>query len=137
MDVERPVVILSLEHEDSLSTMAGTLWLKGCNVYKTRSAAECLKQIKDLDSKVDVVITTSKIAVDRESMLILNVKKMDYNIKILVIGDENSDKTMILDYGADEFTLKPLSVENTADKVLMLLARDKVAENRSKSSRLP
>ena len=137
MDVQRPVVILSLEHEDSLSTMAGTLWLKGCNVYKTRSATECLKQIKDLDSKVDVVITTSKIAVDRESMLILNVKKMDYNIKILVIGDENSDKTMILDYGADEFTLKPLSVENTADKVLMLLARDKVAENRSKSSRLP
>ena len=67
-------------------------------------------------------------------MLIANVKKMDYNIKILVIGDENSDKTMILDYGADEFTLKPLSPENTADKVLMLLARDRVAENRSRQS---
>ena len=80
------------------------------------------------------MITTSKIAVDRELMLIANIKKMDYNIKILVIGDENSDKTMILDYGADEFTLKPLSPENTADKVLMLLARDKVAENRSRQS---
>jgi DNA-binding NtrC family response regulator len=134
MEVERPIVILSLEHEDSLSMMAGTLWLKGCKVYKTKSASECLKQIKDLDLKVDVVVTTSKIAVDRESMLIANIKKMDYNIKILVIGDENSDKTLILDYGADEFTLKPLSPENTADKVLMLLARDKVAENRSQRS---
>ena len=55
---------------------------------------------------------------------------MNINIKIL-IGDENSDKTMILDHGADEFTLKPLSPENAADKVLMLLAREKVAENRS------
>lgn len=61
----------------------------------------------------------------------MNVKKMDFNIKILVIGDENSDKTMILDYGADEFALKPMSPENTADKILMLLARDKVASNRS------
>jgi DNA-binding NtrC family response regulator len=134
MEVEKPIVILSLEHEDSLSTMAGTLWLKGCNVYKTKSAAECLEQIKDLESKVDVVITTSKIAVDREFMLIANIKKMDYNIKILVIGDENSDKTMILDYGADEFTLKPLSPENASDKILMLLARDKVAENSSQPS---
>jgi DNA-binding response OmpR family regulator len=64
----------------------------------------------------------------------MNIKKMNLNIKILVIGEENTDKTMILDYGADEFALKPLSPENTADKVLMLLARDEVAENRSQSS---
>ena len=56
---------------------------------------------------------------------------MDLKTKILVIGDDNSDKTRILDYGADDFALKPLSPENTADKILMLLARDKVAENRS------
>ena len=56
---------------------------------------------------------------------------MQWSTKILVIGDENSDKTRILDYGTDEFALKPMSPENTADKVLMQLARDKVAENRS------
>ena len=37
----------------------------------------------------------------------------------------------IIDYGADEFALKPLSPENVADKILMLLARETVAENRS------
>jgi DNA-binding response OmpR family regulator len=131
MEGQRPTVILSLEHEDSLSTMAGTLWLKGCDVYKTKSATDCLEQIKKLDSRVDVVVISSQISLDRDAMLIMNLKKMNYNIKILVIGDESSDKTMILDYGADEFTLKPLSPENTADKVFMLLARDEVAENRS------
>ena len=126
----RPTVVLALENEDASSAMAGILWLKGCNVYKTKSAPDCLEQIKK-DSKVDVVVTSSQIALDRGSMLIMNIKKMDLNIKILVIGDENSDKTRILDYGADEFAIKPMSPENTADKILMLLARDKVAENRS------
>ena len=131
MALQQPVLVLALENEDATSAMAGILWLKGCNVYKAKSAAECLEQIKNLESKVDVVIASSEIALDRDSMLIMNVKKMDLNIKILVIGNENSDKTMILDYGADEFALKPMSPENTADKILMLLARDKVAENRS------
>jgi DNA-binding response OmpR family regulator len=131
MPLTQPVLVLALGKEDASSAMAGILWLKGCNVYKAKSAADCLEQIKNLESKVDVVIASSEMAFDRDSMLIMNVKKMDFNIKILVIKDENSDKTRILDYGADEFALKPMSPENTADKVLMLLARDKVAENRS------
>jgi DNA-binding NtrC family response regulator len=131
MALQQPVLVLALENEDASSAMAGILWLKGCNVHKAKSATDCLEQIKNLESKVDVVIASSEIALDRDSMLIMNVKKMDFNIKILVIGNENSDKTMILDYGADEFALKPMSPENTADKILMLLARDKVAENRS------
>ena len=131
MPLQQPVLVLALGNEDASSAMAGILWLKGCNVHKAKSATDCLEQIKNLESKVDVVIASSEIALDRDSMLIMNIKKMDFNIKILVIGDENSDKTMILDYGADEFALKPMSPENTADKILMLLARDKVAENRS------
>ena len=131
MALQQPVLVLALENEDATSAMAGILWLKGCIVHKANSATDCLEQIKNLENKVDVVIASSEIALDRDSMLIMNVKKMDFNIKILVIGDENSDKTMILDYGADEFALKPMSPENTADKILMLLARDKVAENRS------
>jgi hypothetical protein len=65
---------------------------------------------------------------DRAAILIVNIKKLNQDF---VIGDENTDKTMILDYWADEFTLKPLSPENTADKILILLAHDKVADNRS------
>jgi hypothetical protein len=65
---------------------------------------------------------------DRAAILIVNIKKLNQDF---VIGDENTDKTMILDYWADEFTLKPLNPENTADKILILLARDKVADNRS------
>lgn len=74
----------------------------------------------------------SELALDRNATLIANIKNIKFNIKILVIGDESNDKTRILDYGADEFALKPLSPENASDKILMPLARDKVAENRSR-----
>jgi hypothetical protein len=57
--------------------------------------------------------------------------KIELEYQDFVIGDEKTDKTMILVYWADEFTLKQLSPEITADKILMLLAGDKVAENRS------
>ena len=84
-------------------------------MYKTKSSADCLEQIQNLELKVDVVITSSEMAPDRNSMLIMNIKKMNLNIKVLVIGDEHSDTTMVLDYGADEFALKPMSPENTAE----------------------
>jgi DNA-binding response OmpR family regulator len=131
MGLQQPTVVLALGNEDASSAMAGILWLKGCNVYKSKSAADCMGQINKLGGKVDVIVISSKIALDRNAMLIMNIKKMQLSTKVLVIGDENSDKARILDYGADEFALKPMSPENTADKVLMLLARDKVAENRS------
>ena len=92
MASQKPTLVLALGNEDAMSGMAGVFWLKGCNVYKAKSAADCLEQIKNLDSKVDVVISSSEIALDRDSLLITNVKKMNYNIKILVIGDENSKK---------------------------------------------
>ena len=131
MGLQQPTVVLALGNEDASNAMAGILWLKGCNVHKCESAADCMEQINKLGGKVDVLVISSKIALDRNKMLIINIKKMQLNTKVLVIGDDNSDKTRILDYGADEFALKPLSPENTADKILMLLARDKVAENRS------
>lgn len=130
MELQRPVVILALDHEDSAAMMAGVLWMKGCDVHKTKTASDCLTQIEGLKYKVDVVVVSADIAADRDAMLIVDIKRKNIEIKILAIGDESTDKTRILDYGADEFALKPLSPENVADKVLMLLARKAVGENR-------
>jgi DNA-binding NarL/FixJ family response regulator len=63
-------------------------------------------------------------------MFIVNIKKINPQIKVLVIADEDSDKTRILGYGADEFSLKPISPENIADKLFMLISRDTVIQKR-------
>ena len=105
--------------------------MKGCEVYLAKSPEECLKIIKELD-RVDVVIIGAEFAMDRAAMLIVNIKKLSMDIKILAIGDESSDKTRIIDYGTDEFTLKPMSMENVADKAFMLIAREALNKEKDK-----
>jgi DNA-binding response OmpR family regulator len=127
--LKKPCIVINVENEYSSVVLAGTLWMKGCDVYLANSPDECLKIIKDLN-RVDVVVIGAEYAMDRAAMLIVNIKKLSMDIKILAVGDESSDKTRIIDYGADEFTLKPMSMENVADKACMLIARDALKEGR-------
>jgi DNA-binding response OmpR family regulator len=58
------------------------------------------------------------IASDRSVMLILNVKRVNKNVKVFVLADRNlsEEKTRIMDYGADEFAVKPLSMKSRVIK---------------------
>jgi DNA-binding response OmpR family regulator len=128
--ITKPRVFIVQEHEDANLLLNGLLWLKGCESHKFANGKECLEKMSEFEGKVDVVIIGGNIATDRNLTLIINIKKINNNTKVLVIADEDSDKTRILGYGADEFALKPMNPENIADKVLMLLSRETVMENR-------
>jgi DNA-binding NtrC family response regulator len=130
MPIPKPRVLIVQENEDANLLLSGMLWLKGCEPFKFTNGKQCIEKLKEMEGKVDVVIIGGSIACDRNLMLIVNIKKINNNIKVLVIAEEDSDKTRILGYGADEFTLKPISPENVGDKVLMLLSREAVMENR-------
>ena len=130
MAISKPRVFIIQENDDANILLNGLLWLKGCESHKFTNGKECLEKINELKGKVDVVILGGNIASDRNLTLIINIKKINNNSKVLVIADEDSDKTRILGYGADEFGLKPMSPENIVDKALMLISRDAVMENR-------
>ncbi|HEX6673273.1 MAG TPA: response regulator [Nitrososphaeraceae archaeon] len=130
MAIAKPRVFIVQEHEDANMVLNGLLWLKGCESYKFTNGKDCLEKMSQLEGKVDVIMMGGEIASDRNLILIINIKKINNNTKVLVIADEDSDKTRILGYGADEFGLKPMSPENIADKVLMLISRETVNENR-------
>ncbi len=108
----------------------GLFWLKGCESYSFTNGEDCLEKMSQLEGKVDAIMMGGNFASDRNLTLIINIKKINNKTKVLVIADEDSDKTRILGYGADEFGLKPISPENLADKVLILISREKVRENR-------
>ena len=129
MSFQKPNVFIIYKNEDVTSLLAGTFWLKGFEPFKFINGKESLKRFREIDGKVDSVVISHEIALDNDLILIVNIKRINPNTKILVIA-EDSDKTRILGYGADEFTLKPMSPENVADKVLMLLSREAVMENR-------
>jgi len=130
MTITKPRVFVVTNNADVNNLIAGILWLKGTDPYKFSNAQDCIQKFKEMNGKVDVVLAGAEIASDRQSMLIVNVKKINPNTKILAIGDTNTHKTRILDYGADEFSLVPLSPENVADKVFMLISREAVEDNR-------
>jgi DNA-binding response OmpR family regulator len=52
-------------------------------------------------------------------MLILNVKRMNKNVKVFVLAGRSlsEEKTRIMDYGANEFAVKPLSMESLTKKI--------------------
>ena len=68
-------------------------------------------------------LVNGKIASDRSVMLILNVKRINKNVKIFVLADKglSEDKTRMMDYGADEFAVKLLSIESLINKVNLKL----------------
>ena len=131
MPVDKPRVMIAIEDKDAMASIAGVLWFKGYEVYKSNSAEECMSKINELkDRNMHVLIVSQHVALDDRAMLIVKVKRTNIDTKVLVIADEDNEKTKILDYGADEFTLKPISPENVADKLFMLLTRETVSENK-------
>ena len=130
MAIAKPRVFIVQEHEDANLVLNGLLWLKGCESHKFTDGKECLEKINQLEGKVDAVIIDDNIASNRNLTLIINIKKISTDTKVLVIADEDSEKTRILGYGADEFSLKPMSPENIADKVLMLISIETIRKNR-------
>ena len=122
--MKRRIIIVD-ENKDVVSILAGTFGLSGYEVHKSFSAEECLNKVNELDGRVDIVFVDGKIAADRAAILIIKVKRMNSNIKIMVLAENETDKTRVLDYGADEFATKPISAETIVDKVSgVLLARE-------------
>jgi len=81
-----------------------------------------LDKVNELDGKVDIVLVDGKIAANRGAMLNIKVKRINSNIKIMVLADDETHKTRVLEYGADEFATKPISAESVVNKVYSLLA---------------
>jgi DNA-binding response OmpR family regulator len=114
-------LLIANEHKDVNILIAATLVLKGYEVYKTYSANECISKLEEFEGKVKVLLLDGGIAEDRGAMVIVKAKRINPDIKILAVADDESEKTRVLDYGADGFTTKPISVETIVDKVSTLL----------------
>jgi DNA-binding response OmpR family regulator len=114
-------VLIADDNRDVNLLVAAMFGLKGYEVYKTYSAEECLSKLEELEGKVDVMLLDGKIAADRGAMVIVKTKRINPDIKILAVADDESEKTRVLDYGADGFSTKPISIETIVDKVSALL----------------
>ncbi|MGZ5486878.1 MAG: hypothetical protein ACXWFB_13395, partial [Nitrososphaeraceae archaeon] len=84
MAISKPRVFIIQENDDANILLNGLLWLKGCESHKFTNGKECLEKINELKGKFDVVIIGANIASDRNLTLIINIKKINNNTKVLV-----------------------------------------------------
>ena len=121
MNKQKIRILIADDNKDVNILLAATLVLKGYEVYKTYSADECINKLEEFEGKVDVLLLDGAIAADRGAMVIYKAKRINPDIKILAVADDESEKTRVLDYGADGFTTKPISAETIVNKISALL----------------
>jgi DNA-binding response OmpR family regulator len=119
MQNKTPHVIVCDDDADLNLFMRNHFKLDGYETHQALSAQECIDKLTELGDRIDAIIVNGKIAADRSVMLILNVRRMNKNVKVFVLADRglSENKTRIMDYGADEFAVKPLSMESLINKV--------------------
>jgi len=106
--------------------------LEGYETHQALSAQECIDKLAEIGEIVDVITVDGKIAADRSAMLILNVRRINRNVKVFVLADRNlsEEKTRVMDYGADEFAIKPLHMDSLIAKVNLILLEAAEKESR-------
>jgi DNA-binding response OmpR family regulator len=126
MQNKTPNVIVCDNDPELNSFIRNFFKLDGYETHQALSAKECIDKLGELGDTIDAITVDGKIASDRSAMLILNVRRMNKNVKVFVLADRglSEDKTRIMDYGADEFTVKPLSMQSLINKVNLKLLED-------------
>ena len=132
-----PHVIVCDDDVELNSFIRSHFKLDGYETHQALSAKECLDKLAKLGDIVDVITVNGTIASDRSIMFILNVKSTNRNVKVFVLADRglSENKTRIMDYGADEFAVKPLSMESLINKVNMKLLEEAAKSSSSSSSK--
>ncbi|HZD36535.1 MAG TPA: response regulator [Nitrososphaeraceae archaeon] len=96
--------------------------LSGYEVNMAFSAKECLELLdRPAPNNMDVVLIDGKIAEDRGAMVISRIKQSNPDTKVLVVAYTDSPRNLILEYGADDFVIKPVSGETIVNKANALV----------------
>lgn len=128
MSFQKPNVYIIYKNEDVTSLLAGIFWLKGLEPFKFVDGKECLKRFREIDGKVNAVVIDQEIASDNDLMLIVNIKRINPETKVIIIGEEESKKIKMYEYGANEVLLLPVSPTDISDKILLLISKRNLLE---------
>lgn len=125
-DHEVPNIVLLQDHDDANTVVAGVLSLKGCHVYKTNTLESCLSVINQFADKIDLVLIQKEIALSKNSMILRDIKEINPTTMILIVADNDGSKGKednLRELQIDGFVQTPISAENLADKILMLISK--------------
>ena len=117
-----PLVLIVDEDKIVVNYLYALLKLSGYEVNTAFSAKECLRILKQSNpGNIDAALVDGKIAEDRGAMVVSRIKQLTKDTKILVVANNDNPRNIILEYGADDFVIKPVSGETLLSKINMLI----------------
>jgi CheY-like chemotaxis protein len=122
-----PLVLIVDEDKIVVNYLYALFKLSGYEVNMVFSAKECLGFLEQPSvDNIDAALVDGKIAEDRGAMVVSRIKQLNKDTKILVVANNDNPKNIILEYGADDFVIKPVSGETLLSKINMLI-QDKLS----------
>lgn len=117
-----PLLLIVDEDKIVVNYLYALFKLSGYEVNMAFSANECLRFLEQSDpNKIDAALVDGKIAEDKGAMVVSRIKQFNKNTKILVVANNDNPKNIILEYGADDFVIKPVGGETLLSKINMLI----------------
>ena len=117
-----PLVLIVDEDKIVVNYLYALLKLSGYEVNTAFSAKECLRILEQSNpGNIDAALMDGKIAEDRGAMVVSRIKQFNKDTKILVVANNDNPRNIILEYGADDFVIKPVSGETLLSKINMLI----------------
>jgi DNA-binding response OmpR family regulator len=123
LDYINGTILIVTDDNDINIVLSGVFALNGFKCFKCHSAEEALKTLDEHIDTVDSMLLDGRIAADRGAMIIVKSKTKKPSLKIVVVASNDTAKTRVLSYGADDFLIKPVSAEVLTNRVITLLAR--------------
>jgi len=118
-------ILIVTDDIDINNLLSGLFALNGFKSFKCTTAEEAINTLDEYKKEVDSMLIDGKIAVDRGAKIIVKSKIKKPEIKIVVVANHGGIRTRVLEYGADDFMLKPVSAEVFTNRVITQLARKK------------
>jgi DNA-binding response OmpR family regulator len=129
----KPVILIADTSPYIMYTLAGTFQLNNFTVYTATSAAECLAIFSGLKDNIDIVLMNGAIAGDQGVEVIINIRRLKRDQKIMVVVEEDNVKAMAMRVGADVVVMKPISPDSVIHQVNDMLLQTQTFGDRKKA----
>ena len=86
----KPVILIADTSPFILNLLAGTFQLNNFTVYTATSAEECLSLYSGLKDSIDMVLMDGAIAANQGVDVIVNIRKLKLDQKILAVVEEEN-----------------------------------------------
>lgn len=129
----KPVILIADTSQSILNLLEATFELNNFTVFTATSARQCLSIFSGLKDSIDIVLMDGTIAGDQGVEVIVNIRRLKRDQRILVVVEEEGIKAMAMRVGADVVIMKPISPDMILHQVNDMLLETETFLDRKKA----